>query len=63
MARFTGCKMSGFGLRGIQERASQLGGELRLEERKGGGAQVCLSLPVGEGKEGRQGEGVPVYFV
>jgi len=40
---------SGFGLRGIQERAAQLGGELRLEERKGGGAQVCLSLPVGGG--------------
>ncbi|HNB53262.1 MAG TPA: sensor histidine kinase [Anaerolineales bacterium] len=37
---------SGFGLRGIQERAAQLGGELRLEERKGGGTQVCLSLPV-----------------
>lgn len=40
----------GFGLKGIQERAAQLGGELRLEERKGGGAQVCLSLPVGAGK-------------
>ncbi|GAB4580541.1 MAG: two-component system sensor histidine kinase LnrJ [Anaerolineales bacterium] len=38
---------AGFGLRGIQERATQLGGELRLEERKGGGTQVCLSLPVG----------------
>jgi signal transduction histidine kinase len=38
---------SGFGLRGIQERAAQLGGELRLEARKGGGTQVCLSLPVG----------------
>jgi signal transduction histidine kinase len=38
---------SGFGLRGIQERAAQLGGELRLEPRKGGGTQVCLSLPVG----------------
>lgn len=37
---------SGFGLRGIQERAAQLGGELRLEERKGGGTQICLSLPV-----------------
>ena len=35
-----------FGLRGIQERAAQLGGELLLEERKGGGTQVCLSLPV-----------------
>jgi signal transduction histidine kinase len=37
---------AGFGLRGIQERAAQLGGEFRLEARKGGGAQVCLSLPV-----------------
>ncbi len=37
---------TGFGLRGIQERAAQLGGELRLEERKGGGTQVCLSLPI-----------------
>ena len=42
--------VSGFGLRGIQERAAQLGGELRLEERKGGGTQVCLSLPVGGAK-------------
>lgn len=40
---------AGFGLRGIQERAAQLGGELRLEARKGGGTQVCLSLPVGGG--------------
>lgn len=39
---------SGFGLRGIQERAAQLGGELRLEERKGGGTQVCLSLPIAD---------------
>jgi len=38
--------ISGFGLRGIQERAAQLGGELLLEDRKGGGTQVCLSLPV-----------------
>ncbi len=37
---------TGFGLRGLRERAAQLGGELLLEERKGGGTQVCLSLPI-----------------
>ncbi|MFQ5616917.1 MAG: histidine kinase, partial [Anaerolineales bacterium] len=35
-----------FGLRGIRERAVQLGGELRLESRLGGGAQVSLWLPL-----------------
>ncbi len=35
-----------FGLRGLRERAHQLGGELRLSDRKGGGTQVCLSLPL-----------------
>ncbi len=37
---------SGFGLRGIRERAAQLGGELKLETRTGGGAQVSLWLPI-----------------
>lgn len=36
----------GFGLRGIQERAVQLNGELILEERRGGGTQLSLCLPV-----------------
>jgi len=39
---------SGFGLRGLRERASQLHGKLRLESRPGGGAQVCMSLPLPE---------------
>ena len=36
----------GYGLRGIRERAAQLGGELKLETRQGGGAQVSLWLPI-----------------
>ena len=35
-----------FGLRGLQERVLQLGGELTLEPRAGGGAQLRLSLPL-----------------
>mgnify|MGYP001574446265 FL=1 len=35
----------GFGLRGLRERAAQLGGELRLETRPGGGAQLRFTLP------------------
>ncbi|MCP4287092.1 MAG: sensor histidine kinase, partial [Gammaproteobacteria bacterium] len=37
---------TGFGLRGIQERVAQLGGQLRFETRPGGGAQLWLSLPL-----------------
>ncbi len=37
---------SGFGLRGMRERASQLGGKLVMEPRNGGGAQISLWLPV-----------------
>lgn len=36
----------GFGLRGLRERAAQLGGELHLESRPGGGAQLCFRLPL-----------------
>jgi signal transduction histidine kinase len=36
----------GFGLRGLRERAAQLGGELALEARPGGGAQLVFSLPL-----------------
>ena len=36
----------GFGLRGIQERATQLKGIMRLEENPDGGAQLCLCLPL-----------------
>ncbi len=35
-----------FGLRGLRERAEQLGGELSLEPRPGGGVQLRLSLPL-----------------
>ncbi len=37
-----------FGLRGIRERAAQLGGELHLEPRTGGGTQLSFALPLGE---------------
>lgn len=36
----------GFGLRGLQERASQLHGQLHLESHPGGGAQVHVVLPL-----------------
>ncbi|NIV30719.1 MAG: sensor histidine kinase, partial [Anaerolineae bacterium] len=39
-------EQSGFGLRGMRERAAQLGGELHLEPRRGGGTQVSLRLPL-----------------
>jgi signal transduction histidine kinase len=35
-----------FGLRGLNERAAQLGGELHLEDRPGGGTQLRFVLPV-----------------
>jgi signal transduction histidine kinase len=40
----------GYGLRGLRERAAELGGELALEMRPGGGAQVRFSLPTPDGK-------------
>ena len=36
----------GFGLRGIQERAAQLDGIMRLESNPEGGAKICLCLPL-----------------
>jgi signal transduction histidine kinase len=41
----------GYGLSGLRERAAQLGGELYLEPRSGGGTQLSfrLPLPAGEG--------------
>jgi signal transduction histidine kinase len=36
----------GFGLRGLRERAAQLGGELHLEPRPGGGTQLSFRLPL-----------------
>jgi signal transduction histidine kinase len=44
-ASFSG-EQVGFGLRGLRERASQLGGELHLERRRGGGTQLSLRLPL-----------------
>jgi signal transduction histidine kinase len=37
---------SGFGLRGLRERADHLGGELHLEPRRGGGTQLTFRLPL-----------------
>jgi signal transduction histidine kinase len=37
---------SGLGLHGLRERAQQLSGELHLEARPGGGAQLSLRLPL-----------------
>jgi signal transduction histidine kinase len=37
---------SGFGLQGLGERAGQLGGELHVEPRPGGGTQLSFRLPL-----------------
>ncbi len=37
---------AGTGLLGLRERAAQLGGEFRLEERPGGGTQLTFSVPL-----------------
>lgn len=43
---------TGLGLIGLRERAEQLGGELHLEPRRGGGTQLSFRLPLpGEEKE------------
>ncbi len=42
----TGETNQGFGLMGLQERAAQLGGDLRLESRLEGGAQLVFTVPV-----------------
>lgn len=36
----------GFGLRGLQERASYLGGTVNLQSRQGGGAELAVILPL-----------------
>jgi signal transduction histidine kinase len=36
----------GFGLRGLRERAAQLGGEVYVEPRSGGGTQLSFRLPL-----------------
>lgn len=48
-------EQTGFGLRGMRERAAQLDGELHLEPRAGGGTQVSFRLPLpaqGDGSDG-----------
>ena len=40
---------AGFGLHGLRERAAQLGGEMHVEPRRGGGTQVSFRLPVESG--------------
>jgi signal transduction histidine kinase len=37
---------AGFGLRGLRERAAQLGGEMHVEPRRGGGTQLSFRLPL-----------------
>ncbi|UCC64899.1 MAG: sensor histidine kinase [Anaerolineae bacterium] len=37
---------TGFGLRGLRERAEQLGGELHVEPRRGSGTQLSFRLPL-----------------
>lgn len=41
----------GFGLQGLRERAAQLGGELHLEPRPGGGTQLSFRLPLADGNK------------
>jgi signal transduction histidine kinase len=46
-------EQAGFGLRGLRERAAQLGGELHLEPRRGGGTQASFRVPLpGEESDG-----------
>ena len=41
-----GAEEGGFGLRGLRERAAQLGGELALESKPSGGTQLSFHLPL-----------------
>ncbi len=41
-----GAEQRGFGLRGLRERATQLGGKLQLESSTSGGTQLSLHLPL-----------------
>lgn len=44
--------MKGFGLRGLQERAAQLGGRLELGQSERGGARLTMTLPRGASDNG-----------
>jgi signal transduction histidine kinase len=52
-----GAGQVGFGLRGLRERATQLGGEVHVEPRRGGGTQLSfrLPLPTAEGVDATHG--------
>jgi signal transduction histidine kinase len=41
-----GQKQAGSGLLGLRERAAQLGGEMQLAERPGGGVQLIFTVPM-----------------
>ncbi len=42
---------AGFGLRGLRERATQLGGTFELAPRPGGGVRATFAAPLGRGEE------------
>jgi signal transduction histidine kinase len=42
---------AGFGLQGLRERVEQLGGELHLEPRPGGGTQLSFRLPLPQAED------------
>jgi signal transduction histidine kinase len=42
----SGSGRGGFGLQGLRERAEQLGGEVHLDPRQGGGTQLSFRLPL-----------------
>ncbi len=46
----SGNPISGFGLRGLQERAAQLDGVVTLSDRPGGGAILAIQLPIQDGE-------------
>ncbi|MBX7235061.1 MAG: sensor histidine kinase [Caldilineales bacterium] len=50
----TAAESSGFGLRGLRERAAQLSGGFELAPRPGGGVQATFSAPFGGGGEMRR---------
>jgi signal transduction histidine kinase len=51
---------AGYGLRGLRERAAQLGGDLGLEARPAGGAQLTLRLPLSPDADRPAEEDAPI---